>query len=123
MEEDSPRNYTDMEKLTKFSVSAALRRWLELSSSVSDPVISKLKKYLDLTKWSPLMVENCLNDVSKLLLCHHSVANDDFVQIFGPILIELLERASQVEIEATAKHLLMCCLLGKLITKNKAVFQ
>ena len=122
MEEDPPRNYTDMEKLTKFSVSSALGRWLQLELSRDEEIV-KLNKYLSPTKWSPLMVENCLNDVAWLLLCNPAVANDEFVRIFGPILIELLERASQADIDADLKHLLMCCVLGKLITRNKAVYQ
>ncbi len=129
MEEDPPwMNFTDMEKLTKFSIRAALGRWL-LGPSSSDPEIMKLDKYLSLPKWSPLMVDNFLNELATLLLCHKPVASNEFVHLFGPVLIELLERASKTEIQLKSsndikKHLLMCCLLGKLaISNNKAVLQ
>lgn len=110
-----------MEKLTKFSVSVALRQLLDVGSSYSE--IAKLEKYLTVPNWSPFVVEKCLDDVAQLLLCGKSDFMDDIVRIFAPILIELIQRAASVKMSPEAKHNQMCCLFGKLITKNKGVLQ
>jgi hypothetical protein len=110
-----------MEKLTKFSVSVALRQLVDLASS--SPEFDKLASYLTMPKWSPFVVEKCLDDVAQLLLFEKSSLLDDIVRIFSPILIELVQRASCVEMSPDVKHHLMCALFGKLITRNKGVLQ
>jgi len=120
MDEDSAgENITDMEKLSKFSVSAALHQWLAVNALYS----KRFDKYLNLSKWSPSLIEKCLEDVAQLLLCDISAASDSFVSAFGPVLIEVLERASRSNMESRLKHPRMSVLLGKLGTKNKAVLQ
>jgi hypothetical protein len=122
MDEDSAgENITDMEKLSKFSVSAALHQWLKANNASS--FSKRFDKYLNLSKWSPLQVEKCLEDVAQLLLCDTSAASDSFVASFGPVLIEVLERASNCNMESRLKHPRMSVLLGKLGTQNKAVLQ
>ena len=120
MEEDSSGNYTDMEKLTKFSVSAALCQWIDLQEC---PELIKLKRYLSLTKWSQKDVDTCLSGISQILLCHQYLISKEFIQLFGTIFIELLERAARVNIDVESKHKLMCVLLGKLVTQNKSVLK
>ena len=121
MDEDSAgENITDMEKLSKFSVSAALNQWLKADF---DSFLNRFDRYKNLSKWSPLQVEKCLDDVAQLLLCDSSAASDTFVMAFGPVLIEVLERASKIEMESRLKHSRMSVLLGKLGTRNKAVLQ
>jgi hypothetical protein len=114
-------NCTDMEKLTKFSVSVALRQLVDLASSSSE--FDKLASYLTMTKWSPFVVEKCLDDVAQLLLFEKSSLFDDIVRIFSPILIELVQRASCIQMSPDVKHNLMCVLFGKLIIRNKGVLQ
>lgn len=121
MEDDTAANYTDTEKLTKFSVSLALRQLLDRGPT--SPDIAKLKSYLNAPKWSPLMVERCLEDIARLLLFEKSGFINDITQIFAPILIELVQRASCIQLSSELKHQLMCILFGKLITRNKAILQ
>ena len=120
MDDDSV-NCTDTEKLTKFSVSVALRQLLDIGSANAE--ITKLEKYLTAQNWSPFIVEKCLDDVGRLILCGKYDFMDKIVSIFSPILIELLQRASCVQMSPEVKHHLMCSLFGKLITRNKGVLQ
>lgn len=121
MEVDHAANFTDTEKLTKFSVSFALRQLIDCDSTNSD--ITKLEKYCSTTKWSPFIVERCLDEVAQLLLCGKSVLIDDIVKIFAPVLVELIQRASCMQMSPELKHHLLCVLFGKLITRNKSVLQ
>ena len=120
MDEDCVRNLTDVEKLTKFSISNALDQWLQLCDC---RVLTQFDRYSSITTWSAQDVEKCLNEIAELILCQSGLVSQEFVHLFGTILIELLDRASQCEIDAGIKHQLMCVLLGKLVTQNKTVLQ
>lgn len=122
MEVDSAANFTDTEKLTKFSVSYALRQLIDCGSGTNSE-LTKLESYCSPTKWSPFIVERCLDDVAQLLLCDKSELIDDIVRIFSPILVELIQRASCMQMSPELKHYLLCVLFGKLITRNKSILQ
>ena len=114
MDEDS--SGTDIEKLTKFSLSNALSQWLKLCPD--SPELVKLNRYSFIHQWHPQDVDMCLNEIAYLILRSSSLVSQEFVQLFGTVLIELLERAKRM-----SRHQLMCILLGKLTTQNKAVLQ
>jgi hypothetical protein len=121
MEEDSAGNITDNEKLAKFSVSSALQQWFSVVDR--QETLVSLKRYLSIPKWQTDLVENCLNDIAEMMLRQESILTDEFVHLFGPIMLDLLERTSNVSMNAQLKHELMCILLGKLVTRNSTVLR
>ena len=121
MEEESGGNITDMEKLAKFSVSSALHQWFSVVDR--QETLASLKRYLSVSKWQTDLVENCLNDIAEMMLRQESILTDEFVYLFGPIMLDLLERTCSVSLNAQLKHELMCILLGKLVTTNSTVLR
>ena len=124
MEQDSECNVTDMEKLTKFSVSVALRRFLEDDGGGGGGGLTAMRKYLTVTDWNSTIVNNCLNDIARIMLLHGSTVVDQrFVSLFEPVLLDLLSRAAGLNDEPEITHLLMCVLLGRIVTGNRTVLQ
>lgn len=121
MGEEFPSTTDDEENLTKFSVSAALEQFLDLG--FVGPEIVKLKSYLATSHWSLLVSERCLDDIAAILLCEKLSVVNGIARIFSPILLELVQRASLVDMTPEAKHNHMCVLLGRLVTHNQAAIQ
>ena len=125
MEDDSAGNITDLEKMTKFSVSTALRQWMDVCdrAKVAAKTTTNFEKYLTASKWRNETVDSCLDEIAQLMLRDQSTVTDTFVSVFGPVLLDLLERTTNLEPNDDLKHKLTCVLLGKLPSTNKTVMQ
>ncbi len=118
MEDDSAGNTDSMEKSAHFSISAALSQWLDVCGLPE--IVSKMQRFASITKWSEDIVGECLNEVSEVMMCCEDAVSVEFIHFFGPIMLELLQRASRVQLDSQLNHQQMCVLLGRLIMDNKS---
>lgn len=117
MEINSAIQCMDVAKVSDFSLSVALCKWL--NNSASNLEVAKLQKYLTVSSWNLSVVEECLSEIAGLLMEDTNLADETFAQVFAPILVALVERAFEVKVKTNSRHLSICLLLGKMITFHK----